>query len=83
MSRGSGRVEEGRPARPTARAASSWRGGELTLAGVSCRPALARASSSLAQRVGWAARRADQVGSGKCSALFSVSLLFIYFCSVF
>ena len=47
-----------------------------------CLPVLARASSSLAQQVRWAARWAGQVGSGKCSALFSVSLLFI-FCTVF
>ena len=66
---------------------SGWVAGSC-VASMLCSPSstcllvLARASSLLAQQVGWAARWAGQVGSGKCSTLFSVSLLFI-FCIVF
>ena len=45
VSRGSRARRGGRPAHPRARAASRWRRGELTLAGVTSLPALARAGS--------------------------------------
>ena len=59
-----------------ARAASCWRRGELTLAGVSCLPALARASSSLARASTVLGR---QVG---CQVSFSAFCSFSLFISV-
>ena len=57
-----------------ARAASCWRRGELTLAGVSCLPALARASSSLARASTVLGR---QVGCQVSFSAFCFSSFFI------
>ena len=74
-------VRRGRSASASAaRAASSWRRGELTLAGVSCLPALARASSSLARASTVLGRQVGCQVSFLPSVLFS---FFIYFCTVF
>ena len=78
--RGLGARRERSASSSAARAASCWRRGELTLAGVSCLPALARASSSLARASTVLGRQVGCQVSFLPSVLFS---LFIYFCTVF